>query len=299
LFLRKVGYTLNRAFLTLNYSYPFYRDESPALRALVVGPFLLVPVGLVGLFAFRIRGDERPAGYVVFATVLPLLILSIAVFFVAERYRIPLLVVLCVTSGALVDALIRTTSERRMTPFLATLACVFVVGAFAVRDLKLDDARAEEETRMAVWLVSNGRGGEAEERLSRIRRDHPLLGVAHFRVGQAFASAGRPGDAALHYEQAVKIDPKEPAPRAALARVSGELGIALAQQGQDAEALRHLTRAAQLTPDEAPAQLNLAVQLARMERFGEARAAAERALELDPAYARARGFLAALDKAGK
>lgn len=296
---RKVAFTLNHAFLTLNYSYPFYRDESFALRLLAVGPLILVPLGLVGLFTYWIRGEKPRAGYAVFAAVVPLLIVSIAIFFVAARYRVPLLVPLCVASGALLDALARAARARRTAAVPMAAACVLAVGVIAGQDLKLDDARGEEETRMAVWLASNGRAREAEARLSRIRRDDPSLGVAHARVGQALAAAGRPDEALEHYEAAVKIDPSEPAPRTALARLSGERGVALARQGRDADALRHLARAALLASGDAPAQLNLAVQLARMERYAEARAAADRALKIDPDYARAREFLAALDHARK
>jgi tetratricopeptide (TPR) repeat protein len=235
----------------------------------------------------------------VFALVVPLLIASVALFFVASRYRVPLLVALCVPSGALLDSLATMSGSGRTVRALTAVGVVLALGLVTGRDLHLDDARSEEETRMAVWLAANGRGSESAERLARIPRDHPLLGVAHFRVGQAFESAGRPREALLHFEQAVRLDPAEQAPREALARTSAALGLLLAQRGEDDEALRLLSRAAELSPGDPAAQLNLAVQLARMERFEEARQAAARALEIDPAYNRARDFLAALQRVGK
>jgi len=53
---RKTWYALNASFLTLNHSFPFYAsDASGPLRLLVVGPSLIVPLGLMGLLAAKPR----------------------------------------------------------------------------------------------------------------------------------------------------------------------------------------------------------------------------------------------------
>ncbi len=295
LFARKLTLTLNRAWLTLNYSYSFYRGESPALRLLDVGPALLVPFGLVGLFAHRIAGKRPPKEFFTWAAFVPLTIVSIAVFFVASRYRMPLLLPLCITSGGLIDAALLAVGSRRVAALAVAAACAVPLSILETWNLHLDDGRAEEETRMAVWLASNGRTDEAERHVARASSG-PLAGVAHLRVGQAFERAGDLHGAIRHYTRATEIDPREPAPRQALARASGELGVGLARQSRDSEALPLLEQAARLAPDSAPAQLNLAVEYARLERYADARASAERALKLDSGYARAREFLSALGR---
>jgi tetratricopeptide (TPR) repeat protein len=148
---------------------------------------------------------------------------------------------------------------------------------------------------MAVRLAATGHRQEAERHLARASTG-PLSGVAHFRVGQALERAGDLEGAVRHYTRATEIDPKETEPRQALARASGALGVVLAQRNQDADALRLLEEAARLAPESAPAQLNLAVQYARMQRYAEARSAAERALKVDPRYERAREFLKVIAK---
>ncbi|HEX7121603.1 MAG TPA: glycosyltransferase family 39 protein, partial [Gemmatimonadaceae bacterium] len=289
LFVRKLAYTLNRSWLTLNYSYPFYRDEFPVLRGLWVGPLLLLPLGLVGLFSHAIAGRAAPDRFWVWAGYVPLTILSIAIFFVASRYRIPLLVALCVTAGGALDAVVRAAHLRRRAALAAASACVIPMVMLAAWDFGLDDSRAEEETRLAVWLVSNGRASEAEAHLARVG-DTRLSGIAEFRVGQAFERTGDLAGAVRHYQRATEIDAGEPAPRAALARAAGQLGVTLAQQNRDAEALPLLEQAARLAPADAPAQLNLAVEYARLGRYSDARVAAGLALKLDPRYQRAREF---------
>ncbi|RPJ81882.1 MAG: DUF2029 domain-containing protein, partial [Acidobacteria bacterium] len=112
LFLLKLAYVFNGADLALNYSYTYFSlDEVTLLRLLVVGPWLLVPLGLAGLFA-PVRVEGR-AGFAVWTSFVPVYALSVAVFFVSTRYRLPLLVPLCATSGAFVAWLIDAVLARR------------------------------------------------------------------------------------------------------------------------------------------------------------------------------------------
>ncbi|HET8644407.1 MAG TPA: glycosyltransferase family 39 protein, partial [Vicinamibacteria bacterium] len=97
LFARKLAYTLHRTEVPLNYSYAYWSREEPTLlRVLPVGAWLLVPLGLAGLFVER-RMEGR--AFAVWAAFLPAYALSVAAFFVAWRYRLPLLTALCVLAG--------------------------------------------------------------------------------------------------------------------------------------------------------------------------------------------------------
>jgi 4-amino-4-deoxy-L-arabinose transferase-like glycosyltransferase len=122
LFLRKFYYVFNAAHVPLPHSYPFFAyDASTALRFYIVGPWLLIPLGLAGLIFVRPPSPLRPTSrsdrfveagrdgetgklpdgaYLVWASFVPLYAASVALFFVAERYRLPLLVPLCVGAGA-------------------------------------------------------------------------------------------------------------------------------------------------------------------------------------------------------
>jgi len=99
LFARKIALVLNKTNVPLNYSYAFYsRDETTLLRVLLVGPWMLMPLGLLGLLLVSVR-REQP-GFWVWASFIPIYGLSVAAFFVSDRYRMPLLVPLCATSAA-------------------------------------------------------------------------------------------------------------------------------------------------------------------------------------------------------
>ena len=111
LFAKKVYYVFNAAHVPLPHSYPFYAyDSGTLLRFYAIGPWLLVPLGLAGLLFVPVRGDR--AAYLVWASFVPAYAASVALFFVAERYRLPLLVPLCIGAGALLGPGLRIAPKR-------------------------------------------------------------------------------------------------------------------------------------------------------------------------------------------
>jgi tetratricopeptide (TPR) repeat protein len=251
LFLRKLAYVFNEAELTLNNSYRYYsRDEPTLLRVLRVGPWLLVPLGLAGL----LFGPQRGApGYAVWASFVPAYALSVAVFFVSGRYRLPLLVPLCIGAGFAIELAFpahRGSRRRR----LAAAACAALGAVVALWPFRLDEGRAAEREQMALWLIDQG------------------------RLDEARAYTG--GDQA----------------RRELAAALERQGVALAQQGRAAEAVRTLEEAAGYDPTRASARLNLAVVHAQEGRTEDARRLVEEALRLRPDYPQALGLREALDR---
>lgn len=328
LFLRKVAYTLNRAWLTLNYSYPFYRDQSVMLRVLFVGPLVLIPLGMLGLWAHAIAGHSVPDRFWIWAAIVPLTVVSVAVFFVASRYRIPLLVPLCVTAGGCIDAFARAFTAGRVRRAAVAIACAMPVVALAAWDFHLDDGRRGEEIQMALAMIDQKRWDEAERWIARAGTGHPDPAAFHLRMGEAFVQANRPGEVIHHLEAARKLgarcmtsaydlavaygqegrtddaarllmsiapeDVRDAAMRDALSDALTQLGLDLTARGNFEEAVSALQRAAWLTPARPSAHLNLAVAYAQSGHRREARDEARRALALDPSYQRAKQLLVAL-----
>ena len=99
LFARKLAYTIHETDLALNTSYDFFRrDVDSPLRLLVVGPWLLVPLGAAGAMS-RIR-DRR---FRLWAAFIPVYAVSVALFFVASRYRLPLLLAFAVCAAGIFE----------------------------------------------------------------------------------------------------------------------------------------------------------------------------------------------------
>jgi tetratricopeptide (TPR) repeat protein len=232
---RKLAYVANRVPLSLNYSYTYYsRDESTLLRALIIGPWLLVPLGLVGL-VLRPPG-LRPPGYWAWAAFVPAYGLAVAVFFVSSRYRMPLLVPFCASAGGAVSLAFERVRARRGRALLVPAACLALLFVAANWDFGLDDGRAEERTAMVLSHIERHEPQEALRLLGRLEPEHPQPGVLNFRAGRAFASQGETALAIERFERALGIDPGQP-------EVRFSLGEALLDAGRTAQAIPHLRAA--------------------------------------------------------
>jgi tetratricopeptide (TPR) repeat protein len=233
--MRKIGILLNHVDVPLNYSYAFYaREPFSFLRVLAVGPWLLVPFGLVGLFWPSLRAHRF--GYSVWAMFVPVYGAAVVVFFVTDRYRMPLFVPLCATAGATLLRLFDLARRRQVVGLLLPSGAVALVALVTFANLGLDSGIGGEQTRKAVWLIEQGSFDEARRFVAQIANEHSHPGVLRFRVGQALLAAGRPADAAPLLGEAMAIDGARPAIRLAL-------GEALLTMGRATEALGHLQAA--------------------------------------------------------
>ena len=274
LFLRKLAYVFAASEISLNYSYAYYaRDEPTLLRWLLVGPWLLVPLGLLGL-ADRLRiAEAEDAGggcrsFAVFALVVPVYALSVATFFVSSRYRLPLLVPLAAGAGfafVRVAEAARGRDRLRLAAYAAALAPLL---ALAFWPHRLDDGRSEERTVMLLWLVDNGQGQEARRRLPAVEAAHPEPAFFLFRVGQALDENREAAAAVPLLQRSLALDPR--------AETHLALGQALFDAGQAGDAIPHLEAAlaANVRPD--LAGFGLVQALAAAGRPAEAVARLER-----------------------
>jgi len=225
LFVRKLALVFNARHQWLDFSYPYYaHDTGSWLRWLFVGPWLLVPLGLAGLVA-AVRPAIRSGGSVLLAAFVILYALSVAIFFVAERYRLPLLVALCVSSGAAIDALLlavgRPAADAAVHRARGRLAAVAVAGlcgaVVAAYPFDIPDGRYEERLRLSKILMNRRDYGGATAELERAFALKPGDTVTEFNLGMAMVSAGRPQEGLAHVRRAVDHGVPLPGARYALA----------------------------------------------------------------------------------
>jgi tetratricopeptide (TPR) repeat protein len=280
LFLRKLGYVLGASEISLNYSYAYYAlDEPTLLRWLVVGAWLLVPLGLLG-FGDRLWSGPPSAleatgrwGLALWALVVPVYAASVAAFFVSSRYRLPLLVPLAAGTGFAIVRIVEAARARATRPLAAHAAAVVLLFALVLWPHGLDDGRSEERTVMLLWLVDNGQTAEALRRLPAVEAGHSEPALLLYRLGQALDENREAERAASLLERSLALDPR---PETRLA-----LGQALLDTGRAAEAVPHLEAAlaANARPD--LAGFGLVQALAATGRPDEAAARLER-LSLPP-----------------
>lgn len=272
LFVRKFYDVFNAAHVPLPHSFPFYaHDARTLLRFLVVGPWLLIPLGLVGLAVARIRRSAptrqpastpvgvrpRPRGrgsislnrvdeaqdsardhaYLVFLSFVPAYAIAVALFFVAERYRLPLLVPLCVGAGAAIDLGWRAASERTLSSLARPAFLLAVLAVAANWPLHLNDGRWHEGLRMAEQLVIHQRYDEADAWAERLdaRGDRPSGGAAHYGVAAQLLTVNQADRALVDFRKGLDLSPGD-------ARLEYGLGEALLKLGRPGEAIPHLQR---------------------------------------------------------
>ena len=320
LLVRKSWLAASGAFLTLNHSFPFFaHDAASGLGFLAAGPALIVPLGLVGLVFAR----PRRGGFLIWASFAPLAMVSMILFFIASRYRLPYQVALTVAAGGGASWLIGQIRARSWRSLIAPALSAALTVAIVTWPTGLDDGRAEERLRMGLHELGQGRVTEGERWIARAIERHGFPGVAHFRAGQLHESKGRPADALTHYQAGTAIDPDQPELRVAAARVLNELkrpyqalaeldrttvgqlddgvareyeraGLALVLGGRLSDAADVFAKAIVRRPRVASFHLNRAVALAMAGRTAEAKGEAQTVLALDPGNEKAGELMARL-----
>lgn len=283
LFARKIFYTFHAQHVALPHSYPFFaHDMDTALQWLIVGPWLLVPLGITGL-VFAGTGREpgarsRSRDFFVWLVFVPGYAFGVALFFVAERYRLPLLVPLCVGAGAAVDMGWRAFSATQLAR-LAWPAVLLAGVAIGVNwRLPLNDGRWDDGLRTAQRLVIMADYAGAEAWVERLERTASRPGRAHHGVGMQLVAKDEPARALPHLARSLELgyahrDDVE---------VWLRLGRLSARTRDPAAADPLFRRAVQLAPAQASARQQHGLNLLVLGRIVDAKRELAEAVRLDP-----------------
>jgi tetratricopeptide (TPR) repeat protein len=150
-----------------------------------------------------------------------------------------------------------------------------------------DTSSAPSHNALAVALSMAGKSDAAVSELETACRLAPREAEYRFKLGLALNEIGKLDAARASLEEAVKLEPR-------FAQAWYNLGLAWNGSGDTERALESLSRAESLDGSSPQIPYARATILARVGRTEEARAAARRALQLQPAYAEAAGLLRSL-----
>ena len=153
------------------------------------------------LALFASAGASRRA-LLVWSSFVPTYVLAVAVFFVATRYRLPLLVALAPLGGAAVARRTQALRARRGVGSRPRTAAV--LAAVSLWPAGLYDGAADEDMHWALYLVEKGDAAEAARVADAAASRHPDPGLMWFRMGQAWAAANRMDDAITSLEKAAR-----------------------------------------------------------------------------------------------
>lgn len=145
---------------------------------------------------------------------------------------------------------------------------------------------------LAVALSFAGRTRDAVAQLESACRLDPKEAEYEFKLGLAWNELGATDKTLAALERAVRLDPRH-------ARAWYNLGLTRNALGQTEAALEALLRAEALAPNDPQIPFARATILARLGRIAEARAAAERAVEMNPGYTEAQKLLEEIPKTSR
>ena len=283
LFVRKLRFVFNAGHVSLNYSYPFYaHDAGTLLAVLSAGPWLLLPLGLVGLasglFPGARPGPSKPGDsgrteYLIWLSFVPLYAVSVAVFFVTEQARLPLLVPLCVGAGAALDRVLRLPAslraalderaegQRVTAPGLGLLT----LGLSGPEEPAPRDSDPGESARMQFRAEGIGLGALLVLALfaNQSMKADDGRSEERARMAEALVALKRYDEADAWLEKA-EADTRRPAV------LHARIGRLLLAHGKPIAALGHFERALRMEPNAADVEYAIGQSLANSKRFKEA-----------------------------
>lgn len=227
LMLKKTFYLLNGDEAGLNMSLAYMRQEvSPVLWLLPVGMWILIPAGMAGAALAGREGRVLALFGVVYAG-------TVVMFFISDRYRLPLHVPLCVLSGAGIAGaarVVRSGAGRKLV-FPGVLFCLFF--SLALVDVGVPTGAGQARLVHALRLVEDGRIEEARDLASRMPVGAMNPFVWRLKLARAFSAAGADDAASEQLEALVGLAPAE-------ASLHCELGRAYYFGGRTEAARREL-----------------------------------------------------------
>ncbi len=259
----------------------FVREQSRVLSTLPVNFAFILAMSALGLVAL-VRTGRRAAWKE--PRLLPHMLaivygLSVLIFFVSSRHRLPMAILLIPGAAVGCSAIIDAASRRvwrtlggelvlALAIFTASMANPLHVGALAEArgqfDLGIDYMHDNDLGRASTWLDA------------AIASD-PSYAPAWLARGRVNAWSDRLESALLDFERAAVLD-------STLADVFLQTGVVLQKLGRHDEAGRAYRRALTLDPSSVEALNNLADVSFRQDQPETAKGYLARALALDPAF---------------
>jgi len=187
-----------------NLSYYWFERASSVLRALPVGFWLVGSLGLAGVVLAR--RDRRARLLILFILVYCMVVVA---FFVTDRFRLPVIPLLCVFSGLAVHQVVLFTRTRRWSSLIG-MGLVAGMAAFVVNS---NLARLKPETGEGAIVMEAraaleaGDYGRAAQLLERVVASDPHTASGYINLGVARWKSGQLQEAADAFRAGIKTNP--------------------------------------------------------------------------------------------
>lgn len=274
LLFRKAVLYLNNFEVPDNQDIGFFSRYSWVLRLPLLGFGVLFGLGFAGLVLCFRRSRSHLALAILFAGYS----LSVVLFFVLARYRLPGLPALLPFAGGMATWLYDRFRTRKYLPVLAGVAlCILCLG-IALYPIPRGPRRSEHAqslVNLGSALYHEGDTAAAVNAFKQALRTSPEHAEALRNLGVVMLERGQVSEAASILARAAKAAPDNPGTRL-------HLGAALESQGKLDSALTQYALSVRLKPGEVRYRFSLATALQKLGRYDAALAQYDTMLELAP-----------------
>lgn len=244
---KKIAYFWTGSEITNNEDTYYFTRFSRTLKLLMwknvlAFPFGIVcPLALVGIVISRNYWRKLLLfyGFILFYMV------SVVLYFVCARYRMPVIPIILVFAGFTIDFWIKEIKSRKYKSFFYSFIAAILVGIPVNIDIS----------------------GDTDTNLAQ----------AHFFGGVAYENLGKKEQAVEEYHKAIEFAPEH-------LQALHKLGTMYAKMREYGAAERTLKKLISISPDYARAHYNLGTVYTAQNKYQEALDEYEKALEIDPNY---------------
>lgn len=270
---QKLRLLFNNGEFSDNYQYAYYRRFSHIVNYSPVNFLLIASLGFLGM-VLSIRNWKRLSLLYIFIMSYSL---SIIIFFVISRYRLPMTPVLTIFAASALYWLWMKISERRYLILLPSIALLSIFAVFVGKDIPwlTDLNRHEALYREGFDFETKGDYDRAEAKYLEAAKVSPQSYAAHFGLGEIYTIKKRSHAAVNEYRLAVQA-----MPMSALAHF--KLGMAYIDIGSSDEAIREFEASIELVPEQPQSYCGLGMAFDKKGMVGEAVRYWEECLRWEP-----------------
>ena len=238
-------------------------------------PFgILLPLSILGLFYCR---RQTPLAVTLFCILYPA---SIILTHIEARYRLPLIVPMCILAGAALTKIIQviTAKQWRNTTTIAFF-CLGVACLCSISGPFYSEKHINYEAELYYSLGGSlSKRGQTDDAIIAYFKAIDLksdYAEAHHNLGLLLAKQNKFEEAESHYKKALETAPEN-------APLYKDLGVAAFMLGKIPDAIEYYQKAVQLNPQNAASYEYLALALQSQGRFNDAVDYYYRALSIEP-----------------
>lgn len=236
----------------------------------VIGPF-----AILGLF----WGIGRSPRRALIAAWVGVYVLSMTLFFVNARYRLPLVPVFLILASVAVFRGMNAIRDRSWRS-LTGAVLIFVAAVFVTQAHLVGTTHARDWVGAGDAFQLKGKPERALELYARAIQAEPTYAKGYLASGVVLEKLGRWEDAGEFYKKALEFEPDEP-------QALNNLGYWLFRRKNPVDAIENFQKAIRVKPTYAVAYNNLGMVYGEAGQYSEAEDAFRQALRLKPDFARA------------